>query len=201
MALEGRHALNAAAFGFLEVHRRRVTVLAARVWLKVRRRRGATDMPLPPVSAESEERKSLRAAWVSVRKAQEMMRTNIVFGFVRGAAQSEDFKRAGFNLVMIFAFAVLSDALELLGDEGAFVCKARDLGRLMEASRGSLRWVDYKLIDEGRERRNDIAHRWQTVSIESCLKYIDGIERELIAWRILEGRVSFPNYTISFDPT
>lgn len=89
------------------------------------------------------------------------------------------------NLTLIFAYAVLADVLGQLRDEGEFSCPRSELGKLMEASQKVLRWVNFALVDEGRERRNDVAHRRMDFPREECRRYIKAIQQELIAWKIL----------------
>ncbi len=55
----------------------------------------------------------------------------------------------------------------------------------MNTSRKVLPWQDYKSVDEGRNKRNDLAHEAQLVSKADCQRFIDAIEAELMAWGIV----------------
>lgn len=89
------------------------------------------------------------------------------------------------NLVLVFAFAVLDDALEQLERECWFKTKGTTLGARMEASKLKLPWVDFASVDKGRDMRNDIAHRQKDLIRRECWRYFGAIEREFIEWEIL----------------
>lgn len=55
----------------------------------------------------------------------------------------------------------------------------------MEASKTRLPWINYELVDEGKDKRNQVAHEAKHISIEECIKYINAIEEELKNWNIL----------------
>lgn len=111
---------------------------------------------------------------------------NIVWSFAGGGYVSHDFRCVAYSLTLLFSFTVLEHVLQQLRDEGRFTCKSNLVGNLMIASKKSLPWKDFILVDEARGRRNDIAHRQQWVEIDDCKKYIDAIENELRGWNILE---------------
>ena len=102
---------------------------------------------------------------------------------------------AAHNLPLVHAFAVLNDALEQLRNEGKFECNGRELGRLMSASRHALNWQDYNLIFEGKNRRNDVAHRGDLLGREECWQYIDAVMRELANWGVAEEPAGAPDAT------
>jgi len=129
---------------------------------------------------------NIRKSWSTVRYTWEMVRTNIVFGFATGGIQSPAFKDFSYNLTVLFAFSVLEETLLQLRDEGRFLCKSGKLSALMEASqKANTPWVNYALVDEGRNKRNDIAHHRMWLPSSDCLKYVDAIEAELIRWNIV----------------
>ena len=127
----------------------------------------------------------VRAAWKTVRVAQSMVTTNLnMAGFVMGA-----FRNFAHSLVLLFAYSVLENVLEQLRDEGVLASKSANIGPLMKASKDVLPWCDYALVDQGREQRNRIAHRREFLARAEVWRYIDGIECELIGWRVLDGPV------------
>jgi hypothetical protein len=56
------------------------------------------------------------------------------------------------------------------------------LGKKMEASKPFLKWTDYNIVDEGRNKRNDLAHGSKLLSRKDCLRYIEAIGVELKVW-------------------
>ena len=56
----------------------------------------------------------------------------------------------------------------------------------MSSSQSALPWQNYALVDEARNRRNDIAHRREIFERGDCWKYVDAIEVELRKWRIVQ---------------
>ena len=92
-----------------------------------------------------------------------------------------------YNLPFFLAFAVLDQVLDHLIDEGRFDCPGRrpQLGTKMKASQESLSWIDYDTVYEGKEARNMLAHGAELLDRESCFTYIDAVETELKAWRII----------------
>jgi len=97
------------------------------------------------------------------------------------------------SLVLLFAYSVLENVLEQLREEGMFASRSANIGPMMKASKDALPWCDYTLVDtlvdQGRERRNRIAHHREFLERAEVWRYIDGIERELIGWRVLDGPV------------
>jgi hypothetical protein len=92
------------------------------------------------------------------------------------------------NLPFILAYAVLDQVLDALMDQSAFPRppgRRPMLGHKMSVSRAHLPWVDYKLVDEGKDARNRVAHDAALTDKKDCLRYIDGIEGELTSWGIL----------------
>ena len=89
------------------------------------------------------------------------------------------------NLALVFAYGVLQDVLAKLQDEGRFVEKRSTLGPLMAASEHKLSWVDFALVDAGRDERNKVAHEQKVLPRGDCWKYMDAIEQEFASWGIL----------------
>lgn len=88
------------------------------------------------------------------------------------------------NLGLVFAYSVLQEILQQLCDEKYFSSKGSSLGFLMENSKTVLPWVDFAFVNEGRKKRNDIAHKQKELPRGECWKYIEAIEKELVAWGI-----------------
>jgi len=59
----------------------------------------------------------------------------------------------------------------------------------MWSSKNALPWVDIEKVDEGRERRNDVAHERKFLPRRECQKYIDAIEDELVPWKVLPKKL------------
>ena len=93
----------------------------------------------------------------------------------------EDF----YNLPFVLAYAVLDECLSELVTQRVFACSDRNIGPKMKASQGAITWKDYHLVDTGRDRRNDVAHRAELQSKADCLRYIQAIEDELKAWGVM----------------
>lgn len=92
-----------------------------------------------------------------------------------------------FNLSFVLAFACLDQALVELEAQGAFQCKSRLLGARMYASREAVPWQDFSEVEEGKNKRNDLAHHAKLATKSEALQYIAAIKRELVAWGILES--------------
>ena len=123
--------------------------------------------------------------WKTVRTTWDMVAANIVFSFAGGGYVSHEFRCVAYSLTLLFGFTVLEHILQQLQNEGHFSCQSTSVGKLMIASQHSLPWVDYTLVDEVRKRRNDIAHRQQWIEIDDCKRYLDAVENELRAWKII----------------
>src|SRR5206468_4281319 len=71
---------------------------------------------------------------------------------------------ACYSLLLVHAYSVLEHALRCLGDEDKFRApKKCPLERLMKASKKSLPWINYGLVNAGRELRNAVAHKRKPV--------------------------------------
>ena len=143
---------------------------------------------------------TIRASWDTVRDTEAQMNANLAAGVLSRIPQLPEIRDLTSNLLLVFAFSVLEDALVRLRDAGRFAEPTRGLGRLMKASRDTLPWVDYKLVSSGREALNAFAHRREYSKHAAVAKYVDAISAELSAWGQLDSD-SRPNYTISVTPT
>lgn len=123
--------------------------------------------------------------WAGIQKLRAYEHVSYQLDGVRisvGGATPEAF----WNLPLILAYSVLDGVLNNLRDQGVYKCKSWKLGDKMEASyRQHLPWQNYKLVSEGREERNRLAHEAMIVPKHKCFIYIDAIEKELTAWKIL----------------
>jgi len=55
----------------------------------------------------------------------------------------------------------------------------------MAASKSHLPCADFDLVDEGRDRRNALAHECKLLDEADCRRFIGAIGTELRAWRVL----------------
>jgi len=134
--------------------------------------------------------------WKAVRIAQAMVKTNLASACRGFGIVMPPFPDLCHSLLLPFAFSVLEHALHQLRDEEAFTCKRSTLGPMMHASKSCLPWVDFSVVDEAREKRNDLAHDRKVIPAQDCSRYLDAIETELVAWSVLPYRVK-GSYSIS----
>jgi hypothetical protein len=105
--------------------------------------------------------------------------------FTQGASAVIHLANIAHNLPFLHACSVLNDILEQLRDENHFQCKGRTLGALVKESEHHLPWNNFALIKEIVWRRNGLAHHSNILPREDCWRYIDAIEQELVAWKIV----------------
>jgi hypothetical protein len=128
----------------------------------------------------------LQSLWNGVRSFQQRIRNNTVFAFGGGGGiGATNLGRLAHNLPFLNGCAVLNDALLALRDQGVFTCRSFFLGALHKESKSVIPRVDWALIHEVIDKRNDLAHKSIVVPIDDCLRYVDAIECELEAWGIL----------------
>lgn len=105
-------------------------------------------------------------------------------GFITTVPREETF-----NLILVLAYSVLDQVLDELMAQGVFTCNASRkppmLGTKMAASRASLSWQNYDLVETGKTARNALAHKGKLLSKADCLAYVAAVEAELVAWSIL----------------
>jgi hypothetical protein len=123
-----------------------------------------------------------QAAWEAVRLAQSRVKINLNSAMLQ---TSHEFKNFAYNLVLVFAYAVLEDVVRQLQDDGVVPSQRKRFKDLLADSQSVLPWRDFTSVDQGRERRNDIAHRRVFIERADCWLYIDKIEDELIAWGVV----------------
>ncbi|MBM2831858.1 MAG: hypothetical protein HW414_910 [Dehalococcoidia bacterium] len=127
----------------------------------------------------------IRSDWKSVRRKQARVQRYMFIG--GGHILPVALADFAYNLVLIYAYSVLHDILRQLLLEGRFLAPRNksSLGQLMQASKNTLPWVDFALVDEGRGRRNKVAHKDLLIPRAETWKYIDAIEKELVKWGII----------------
>ena len=110
-------------------------------------------------------------------------RTHVLVGGYFTSTPPENF----FNLPFMLAFAVLDQVLSNLIDQGTIQCPGRSplLGQKMAASQGVLPWQNYAYVEAGKTARNALAHDAVLLGDADCRGFIEAIELELRAWRIL----------------
>ncbi len=70
-------------------------------------------------------------------------------------------------------------------DTKGMVVRNPSLAHCMKIARVPLTWTDFNVVDDGRQRRNDLAHEAKLLTKVDCLKYIEAIEAELAAWGVV----------------
>ncbi|MCC8940843.1 hypothetical protein H8A99_31490 [Bradyrhizobium sp. Arg68] len=122
----------------------------------------------------------LRRQWNIVRM--------IPGGFGGSAAVSFAPRDEFYNLPLVLVYCTLDNVLGELIRQGTVTCirgNCFKLGDKMVSARGAIPWLDYDLIDAGREARNRLAHESQLVSKQDCIEYIEAIGAQLRAWNII----------------
>ena len=137
----------------------------------------------------------VRRTWGTVRILQARVRANLFAGMGIFRGVTRGFWDLSHSLVLLFAFSVLEDLLKQVRKEQKLKC-GYQLGAMMHKSQSVLSWTDFGTVDEGRECRNSLAHDQVIPPRADSWKYINAIERELIAWGILDGPVT-AEYTIT----
>ncbi len=143
---------------------------------------------------------SLRDSWATVRILEARIQTTLHAGLFALVPQMTNFQEVPDSLLLLFAVSVLENTLKKLRDQGVFPSKGQELGRLMQESTGKLCWQNYGKIQEIKNRRNRIAHERVFLRSGQCAEYLDAIENELLAWRVLEHPMK-GTYGISFQST
>jgi hypothetical protein len=125
------------------------------------------------------------------------LQTNTAAAFARGAVWlPQQIANDVYALLLPFGFSVLEHTLQQMRDEGTLICKSSQLKALVDAATAAIRWCDLEAIHAGREVRNNLTHEQIIPSHSDTFRILDEIERELIAWRLLDGPVKY-EYTIS----
>jgi hypothetical protein len=84
------------------------------------------------------------------------------------------------NLLFIHAVAALNDALEYLRDRGDLICGSNNIYSLiLECQRKWPDGIDYRTLQEIREKRNSLAHDGKIIDSEECWRYVDVVAATL----------------------
>ena len=130
---------------------------------------------------------AINSSWEFVRHSR-----NVTVGNCNAASWAIGFNQKGirdlcFNLLLASAYSVLEEVLQAYRDQGTFACKSSKLGMLLNASKASLPWRDWTLVDEGREKRNQSVHDRIYLPHLECRNYIAAVELELVEMGILSS--------------
>ena len=127
----------------------------------------------------------IRTSWEGAKLLRDKYRGAILGSMATGGHFAIFAADAVQNLPFIHACSVLNEALLQLAKEERFKCKSFFLGKLVEASKDSLPWVNIDLVKELINKRNEITHKGSVIPRSECWKYMDAIEDELKAWKIV----------------
>lgn len=152
---------------------------------------GLHSSVLSPVANPSRSSLSIAAKqkaardWASVRRYHGWITANSMGsgGFV--SAKFLDFCH---SLVLVHAYSVLQYVLEEHKREGVFAASGRELKTLMKQSSTVLPWTNFPKVDDGRERRNGVAHRGQFLPRSDSWSYMKAIEAELVNWGVIPAQ-------------
>jgi hypothetical protein len=138
------------------------------------------------VIADPQFKIDVRAKWLALRSlcSGSHRQAALMGGMVINETPPENY----YNLPLVLAYAVLDEVLSQLISENRFSCSGRfpPLGAKMVASKTALPWQDYDLVETGKVARNKLAHEAAVLSRADCLRFIGAIERELIAWHLIQ---------------
>ncbi len=127
----------------------------------------------------------IRQSWEGARMLRLRVQRGLAGLVGAGAGTSVLLADIAHNLPFLHACSVLNDTLEQLRDDGVFRSGQRTLGALVEASTGSLVWLDRATIDRMVIDRNSLAHDGVVLARAACWQYIDLIEQQLRDWAIV----------------
>jgi hypothetical protein len=141
---------------------------------------------------DSTKKQEIEDDWKGVRSFQSRIQTHLnISGGIGSIGATHQLRNISHNLVLLFAFSVLETTLKQLRDENVFKEKNNGLRGLMYSSKSSVPWQDFGLIDNARENRNEVAHDQVILERDECWEYIDGIENELVSWKVVSNRIPF----------
>ncbi|MDH3689459.1 MAG: hypothetical protein OEU36_08265 [Gammaproteobacteria bacterium] len=130
--------------------------------------------------------------WKGVRSFQSRIQAHLnISGGIDSVGATHQLRNISHNLVLLFAFSVLETTLKQLGDEKVFRGKTNGLKALMYSSKTNIPWQDFDLIDKAREERNKVAHDQEILERGECWRFIDGIENELLSWKVISNKIPF----------
>ena len=128
---------------------------------------------------------SIRSQWRVVKRFCES--SHVQYLSPCGAYINETPPERFFNLPLILAFSVLDQVLKELIQQGRVphLNSSDLLGARMKSARSAIAWQNYSYVECGKKERNAIAHEGKLLDREACLAFINAIEIELCAWRVL----------------
>ena len=127
----------------------------------------------------------LQTEWQGVLKLRGKMDRLLKASFSQGASATVLLADIPHNLPFLNACGVFNDALMAMRKAGYFSSQWRTLGALVKDSKNSLPWLNYLLMKEVVDKRNDLAHRAVILPRGDCWRYIDAIEVQLRDWKVL----------------
>jgi hypothetical protein len=135
-------------------------------------------------------RAEIKQEWKTVRALTGWSSGGAVSGGCGGVFIVETPPEQFYNLPLVLAYSVLDDVLGQMIFEHIFNCTTKNmnchkLGDKMQSSNGKIMWKDYATVNDGRNRRNDVAHNGVLHSEQICRKYINAVEDELKNWGLL----------------
>ena len=128
----------------------------------------------------------IRKSWRGVEALRGKVQRALLGSVAQGGSFAIFAADAAHNLPFMHAYSVLNDVLRQLSLEGHFKCKSIFLGPLLDASEHKLSWKNFCLINEGKDRRNDVAHRGDVLLRGDCWQYIDAVHEQLLRWQVLD---------------
>src|SRR5439155_17739054 len=106
--------------------------------------------------------------WTTIAYLMDYNKSRLIGGTVTTDAAPDIF----YNLPLVLVYCTLDDALGQFITEGTVICKKKNrcfnLGDKMEAAKTTIIWKNYDLVDQGREARNDVAHRSVMLDKYTC---------------------------------
>ena len=115
---------------------------------------------------DNPKRQSVLTSWKSVRTYEAALDKVVDDPAISPGAATRP-KGSGtvcYSLLVLFAVAVLEDALKLLRDKKVFLSELDRLIYMMDNSRTQLPWVDFQTVIAYRNRRNQIRYEQETLS-------------------------------------
>jgi hypothetical protein len=123
--------------------------------------------------------------WATIRSLVHWSRSYIGSG---GVFINETPPDEFYNLPLVLAYSTLDDVLGQFINEGSFPCRKPGcfkLGEKMESAKHAIKWLNYALVNQGRDARNGLAHRNTLVAKNDCLRYIEAVGAELKGWGLI----------------
>jgi hypothetical protein len=99
----------------------------------------------------------LKKEWEGFKKSYNKASIPTKLGVIQ-QTMTPDFADFCWSLVLVFGYGALQQILGSIKEQGIFKSKSSNLMCLMKNSKEILPWQDFPTVDEGREKRNDIAH-------------------------------------------